>query len=117
MKLTAGEVYNAMEALKGLTKEKLPIKGAYWVNRIIRKLEPEYATIEEQRNELIKKYGEEADGKVQVMNGNLSAFLVDFNAVLASEIEVDCPKIKLDLLGDGAVDGGALIPLDKFIEE
>ena len=117
MKLTAGEVYQAYQSVQELAKEKLPVKAAYWLNRMLRKLEPEFKTIDDQRNELIKKHGTtQDDGSTQVMNGSLPAFMSDFQSVLATEIEVDCPTVKLELLGDGEIAGGALVPLDKFIE-
>ena len=117
MKLTAGEVVGAVEALKKLAQEKLPVKGAYWINRIIRKLEPEHLVIEAQRTELIKKHGtEQEDGSTQVMNGAMVAFMADYNEVVVSELEVDCPMVKLELLGNGEINGGVLIPLDKFID-
>ena len=117
MKLTAGELFNAYVAAQALSKEKLPLKGAYWLNRILRKLEPEYLAVSTQRNALIKKHGEEKDGNFQVTGAGMAAFIDDIEQVFSIEIEVDCPTVKLDLLGDTEIDGGLLVPLDKFIEE
>lgn len=116
MKLTAGEVFNAVAAIRDLGKERLPVKGAYWLNRVLHKLNPEYLAIDVQRNDLIKKHGEEKDGKLQVLNGNLTLFMAEFGEVLAQEIEVDCPTIRLELLGDGEIPAALLVPLDKFID-
>ena len=117
MKLTAGEVFQAYQAATALAKEKLPVKGAYWIGRIIRKLEPEYIVIETQRNELIRKHGtKQEDGSVSVLNEQIAAFSTEFGGVLSQEIEVDCPTVKLELLGDGVIAGGALVQLDRFIE-
>jgi len=129
--ITAGQVYAAVEVLKKLEAVKLPLKGKYWLGRIASKLAPEFQVIAEQRNELIKKHGEEKDGqlmlaselaietdgvKFPVVNPAYVAFLADLEILMAQEIEVDCPKVALELLGDGEtdVDLTALLP---FIEE
>lgn len=117
MKITAGEVYDAYQALQVLAKEKLPVKGAYWLGRLVRKLEPEYHAVETQRNELVKKHGKDKDGQIQVSGAAIPAFSAEFSQVLSSEIEIDCPMLKLELLGDGAISGGLLIPLQRFISE
>src|SRR3990167_8907557 len=130
MKLSAGQVYSATETINKLAAVKLPLKGKYWISRIAAKLAPELQVIAEQRNELIKKHGEEKDGQLKlesalpekdgvkstIVNPAYVAFLADFETLLAQEIEVDCPTMKLELLGDGEtdVDLTALLP---FIEE
>ena len=131
MKLSAGQVYSATETINKLAAVKLPLKGKYWLARIASKLAPEFQVIAEQRNELIKKHGEEKDGQLKlesalpvekdgvkstIVNPAYVAFLADFETLLAQEIEVDCPKVALALLGDGEtdVDLTALLP---FIEE
>ena len=129
--ITAGQVYAAVEVLKKLEAVKLPLKGKYWLGRIASKLAPEFQVIAEQRNDLIKKHGEEKDGQVKleaalpvetdgvksaIVNPAYVAFLADLETLMAQEIEVDCPKVALELLGDGEtdVDLTALLP---FIEE
>jgi len=131
MKLTAGQVYQAVETINKLAAVKLPLKGKYWIGRIAAKLAPEFQVIAEQRNDLIKKHGEEKDGQLKlestlpvekdgvkstIVNPAYVAFLADLETLMAQEIEVDCPTVKLELLGDGEtdVDLTALLP---FIEE
>ena len=131
MKLTAGQVYQASETINKLAAVKLPLKGKYWISRIAAKLALEFQVIAEQRNELIKKHGEEKDGQLKlesalpvekdgvkstIVNPAYVAFLADLETLLAQEIEVDCPKVALELLGDGDtdVDLTALLP---WIEE
>ena len=131
MKLTAGQVYAATETINKLAAVKLPLKGKYWIGRIAAKLAPEFQVIAEQRNELINKHGEEKAGQMKlesalpvekdgvkstIVNPAYVAFLADLETLMAQEIEVDCPTVKLELLGDGEtdVDLTALLP---FIEE
>src|SRR3990167_2506285 len=119
MKLSAGQVYAGFETINKLAAVKLPLKGKYWLGRIASKLAPEFQVIAEQRNELIKKHGEEKDGQVKlevtltvetdgvktsVPNPAYALFLADLTVLLSQEIEVDCPKVALELLGDGDLD-------------
>jgi hypothetical protein len=131
MKLTAGQVYGAIETIKKLEAVKLPLKGKYWIGRVSDALSTEYTRIMTERNELIKEYGEEVNGqatishtletekdgvKTIVINPKLIEFSKDFNTVLEQEIEVNCPKVKLSDLGSGdtEVDLTALLP---FIDD
>lgn len=118
MKITAGELYNAYQATALLSKNKLPVKGAYWLARLIRKLESEYQAIETQKNDLIRKHGKtKEDGSAQVEAAEIPAFMAEFSQVLSSELEVDCPMTDLEALGNGDIDGAALVPLQIFIKE
>ena len=129
--ITAGQVYSAVETLKKLEAVKLPLKGKYWLGRIAERLAGKYAEIAAKRNDLIMKHGEEKDGQVKlettlpvekdgvkstIPNPAYVAFLADLETLMAQEIEVDCPKVALELLGDGEtdVDLTALLP---WIEE
>ena len=116
MKLSAGQVYAAVETIKRLESTKLPLKGKYGISRLASKLAPEYTVIETQRNDLIRKHGEEKDGQISVPNGNMPAFFADLNILLVQEIEVDCPQVKLDDLGNAETDVD-LTPLLPFISE
>lgn len=45
----------------GLLQEKLPLVTKYWLTELAKKVAAEKATVEELKNDLIKKYGEEDD--------------------------------------------------------
>ncbi len=115
MKLTAGQVYEAAEAIQKLSAEKITIKGKYWISRIGAKLAREYQVIATQRNDLIRKHGEEKDGQISVPNGKMADFAADVGVLMAQEIEVDCPTVNLADLGSGDTEVN-LIPLLPFID-
>lgn len=53
--------------LAGFLKEKLNLATKYWLTRLSNKLISEKKTIEELRNELVKKFGKEKeDGSIEV---------------------------------------------------
>ena len=131
MKLTAGQVYSASETISKLAAVKLPLKGKYWLGRIAGSLAGKYTEITAKRNDLIMKHGEEKDGQVKletvlpvekdgvksaIVNPAYVLFLADLETLMSQEIEVECPTVKLELLGDGEIDVDltALLP---WIEE
>lgn len=117
MKLKVSEVLAAYEAFARLTREKLPAKGAYWVARLVKKLEPEYQAATERRTALIRELGEEKDGTIQVPQAKMKDFLEQLQPVLETEIEVDAPRMKLEHLGDTVLLAGDVLAIEKFIEE
>lgn len=47
--------------VKGLLQEKLPLTTKYWLSDLAKKVAAEKALVEELKNDLIKKYGQEDD--------------------------------------------------------
>lgn len=83
-KLTLGELYGLDAELnglsntqsgevliKGLLNQPLPIKTKYWLTRLKDIVASEKKTVDDLRNELIKKYGTEEEGG----NYSIPAFL------------------------------------------
>lgn len=118
MKLNAGQVFAAVETINKLAAVKLPIKGKYGIGRIAAKLGPEYQVVSTQRDELIRKHGEEKDGKIilETTSPAYAECITDLNLLMTQDIEVDCPRVKLVDLGDGETDVD-LTPLLPFIDD
>lgn len=133
MKLKAGEVFNAAETIKLLDERrvKFPFQGRIGLAQIKAHLSVTCDETVRARNELITKYGVEKNGqpvlethievetdgvKTSVPNPNYALFTTEFNAMLAEEIDVECPKVKLADLGncETDVDLGPLLP---FIDD
>lgn len=118
LQLKAGEVYNAMEALKEAVQVKFPFKGSYAIKRLVQSLEDAYKKVEQKRNDLIVQYGEEKqDGNVAVKLENIAAFSKDFNQYLAETDmgEIECYEIPFAELGNVAIEPRLIIALDRFI--
>jgi len=73
----------------GLVQEKLSLVTKYWLSELAKKVAAEKASVEELKNELIKKYGKEDDnGGISIPMKELEykAFsLEDFEKVETSE--------------------------------
>jgi len=65
-------------------------KGAYWFNRLVKKLRSAQEDYNDTRNKLIKKYGEEdKDGNTKVAEVHIPAFSTAIGELLEEEFEVE----------------------------
>ena len=116
MKLTNGELFGSKEAFGRLLVQDLPVKYSFPIVKLVKKLNDDFAAIEEQRNGLIQKYGEAIDGQVTVQpNGkNFGKFVVEFNELMQMESGVEFDKI---LIPDHiTISGKDLAALEPFID-
>jgi hypothetical protein len=117
VKLTNGEIFSTKEPLQKLLNEKLPVKVSYGLVKLVTKLDEQFKIIETTRQGLIKKYGE-PDGKgsinVKQDGDNWDKFVVEFNELMAQEVEVVFDKVKLPETLE--IETSVILPLEKFIE-
>lgn len=129
IKLTLGEIV-ALEAeingvvnqqtgevaLKGLLSENISLIIKYRLSKLAELLASDKKTVEDLRQELVKKYGEEdGKGNLQVVpfldeaktiqNPKFALFANEYNALLAEKKEIEFPHITLndikDIKGEG----------------
>ena len=99
MKVSLFEVYSSVSVLNKLVDLALPAKSSYKFVKIMRKFNEELKMLEEERQKLINKYGQEKDGVVTVEEKNKETFLKEFGDLLETQIEVDWEPISIDALG------------------
>lgn len=98
MKLTNLQLINSEQALIKLKSQELPILVAYKLNKAIKDIAEKIAFINEQKNEIIKKYGKEEHGSYSIAQDdkeNIDKFLKDFKEVLDIEEEVNVEPFDL----------------------
>lgn len=121
IKVKLADIVNSSNGLSNILKKELPIKAAYWLSRLMSKLDSEIKQFNLNRDNLIKKYGKETEhGEIRVDPDdkvNFEKFQKEFNDLVDIEIEVDINKIPLSLFGDVNVSAMELFFLDKFVEE
>ena len=65
-------------------------KGAYWFNRLVKKLRSAQEDYNDTREKLIKKYGEEdKDGNTKVAEVHIPAFSTAIGELLEEEFEIE----------------------------
>ena len=100
MQLKLNQVYQAESVLKKITNQEMPIKLAYRIQKSVGQLRTEYLRIEDLRMNLVKKYGEEENQKLQVKPDQVQAFVQEFGELLQEETEIDVTPIKIEDLPD-----------------
>ena len=127
-KLTLGEII-ALEAeingvinqqtgeviLKGLLTENIKLIIKYRLTKLAELLLSDKKTVDEMRNDLIRKYGEEDAGEIKIekhldkektqINPNFTQFANEYNTLLTEQKEIEFPDITLedikDIKGEG----------------
>jgi hypothetical protein len=128
-KLSLGEIIN-LEAeingvtnpqtgevlLKGLLGENINLVIKYRLTKLVESLASDKKTLDDMRNDLVKKYGE-SDGKGNIsvephldkaktqINPKFEEFAKEYNTLLSEQKEIDFPTITLqdikDVKGEG----------------
>ena len=125
------------KVIEGLLSQKLPVVTKYWLNNLVNKvLAEEKKSIDELRNELIKKYGKEdeagnwgierllpsgetdKDGnELFKYNPDFLNFTKEYEQLLATEKEISINLIKLDDLADIKTNDNYPLIFKYLIEE
>ena len=124
MKILLKDLSQVNQSLLKILQKEIDIKLAYRMRKISGKIVGELKHIEEEVNELRKKYGEKEkiDGKetnrITVPQKNVEAFEKDVNAMLEVEVNLGEELIPYECLeGMGKISPLDLANIEKFIEE
>ena len=98
MKIKLSQIYRADPVVHKLTNQEMPIRMAYRIHKAVQNLRTEYTRIEQLRMDLVKKYGEEKEQKLQVKQECVMQFAQEFGELLEEEIELDFDCIDIDAL-------------------
>lgn len=122
MKLTNGDLFTASGPLKTLIAMKFPVAVSFKLAKMANKLNDSLKSIEDVRNGLINKYGEQNEkGQTAVSEDspNFAKFVSEFNDLMAIEVEVVIEKVKLPEEVDGRpleIEPSLLMALEKFVD-
>ena len=118
-KVLFGEIGSILQAMTGLSDQKLAIKTSYSIMKTMEGLQKELQIYEELRKKLCLDYSEKDDkGQPVVENDSYKilqttkAFWVKSSELLNKEVEIECSTFKLD---DLSVEGVSLSPSDMFL--
>jgi len=119
MQVSNGDIWQAQPALGELLKEKLPVKTAYWLAKLGRKLGERYRDISQVHDKIIQQYGEPNDkGNIEVKPD--SPHRAECIAAITElmETEEDFPIDKITLPSDNGlcVSAATLLVLEPFVE-
>jgi len=119
---------------KGLLSEKIKLTTKYWLTDLVKKITAEKESIDKLREELVKKYGVEENGGINIpiyineviddetkevvsreVNPNFVSFQNDFNLLLQEERELEYHPFKLEEFENVETEG-VYVTFFKLIE-
>jgi len=119
---------------KGLLSEKIKLTTKYWLTDLVKKITAEKESIDKLREELVKKYGVEENGGINIpiyineviddetkevvsreINPNFVSFQNDFNLLLQEERELEYHPFKLEEFENVETEG-VYVTFFKLIE-
>ena len=97
-----------------LMKLNLKAKDAFVISRAIKKFSVEIEAYLKVRDEKIKEYGKEIDGKMAIGpdSENFSKYVEEMGEVETTEIEFDFEPLDINILGEEAISARTLVLLD-----
>jgi len=128
VKLTNGEIFNAQEPLKRLLAEKLPVKDAFKLAKLAKKLDDQLLAINQTRQGLFKTYGDldptqqnyrvkpyidDGNGKA-IENPKVAKFREEMEELMAIETEIVFSAVELP--GTLEIEPRDLMMLEKFVK-
>ena len=117
MKLTNSEILNIKSGLEKIAEKEFPGSVIFDIKNAYKKILDLAGTIEDTRNAIIKKYGEE-DGDVFVVKTKESRELYEkeYLEVLEKKVDVSIPKIPSTAFEGISVDMVTVYWLEKIIK-
>jgi hypothetical protein len=101
MRLKNKQIVDAQPALGKMLNTTLPVKQSYHIKKTLESIKKQSVFLEEQRTDLIKKYGVEKDGNYAIPEDDLSArkkYFDEYKELLELEEEIDVRRLTLDEL-------------------
>lgn len=97
-----------------LVNLNLKAKDAFIIAKAIKLFGSEVESYLKVRDEKIKEYGEEIDGKIAISHtsDNFSKFIEEMNEVETTEVELDFTPLSIDVLGENEISAKTLVILN-----
>ena len=121
MNITISEILNAKPVLEKLVDKEISIKTAYRLSRVIKELNGELQTFEEQRQKLVHKYGTQKkdapEGSITVTEENMGEFQKELSELLTAELNLNCTPMDIDEFDDVKLTTSEILLIDSFLME
>lgn len=101
MQLKNKQIVDAQQALGKMLNTALPVKQSYHIKKTLEAVKKQAVFLEEQRTDLIKKYGAEKNGNYSIPDDDLTArkkYFDEYKELLELEEEIDVRQLTLDEL-------------------
>lgn len=126
-KIRLEELLGIHQVLNFLARNQLPVKTAYWLNRVLKGVNKEFQELEEARKKLIEKHVSRDESGEPKLNAEKTQYefepekRIEFEREFAElgkeEIDIDVYKFSLDQFGDLKIAPAMMPILERFIED
>lgn len=117
MRLKLSQLLRMQQPLRDLMQQKMTARAAFRMTRIARQVDQELHALEQQRRELIKRYGEEIEeGGYQVTAENMTAFQSEYQSLLDEEVDLDVSPIPVEMLEEAQITPASLSAIEPLLE-
>jgi hypothetical protein len=97
MKVKLVEVYNSVSVMNKILDAELPASVAFKLTKLLKSLNDEIKSIEDQRVKLVSKHGQkDENGSVSVSESNKEEFIKEFSELLSTEIEIEWEPVSVE---------------------
>lgn len=125
IKVTVNELLEAQPVLNKITYTEMRAALSFRIMRAIKALDEIVKDVRDSYNQLIEKYAErDSDGNIvtvekgiKIQEEFLTAFNNEYDALMATEIEVGMEPMPVEVLDHVEVTPYQAIMLDKFFEQ
>ncbi len=120
------ELIDSISVMQELGQKPMKPKVAFQVARLLREIEKEYSLFQNQRTELINKYGARDEtgelkrddkGNYSVDRENIEAFNTDLKELLNQTLTLNVEAIMLNDLGEINITPNEMLLLQPFMKE
>jgi len=119
--ITYRELAEMSSSLNRLVQVNMPAKYAFRLQKTMKTLQQELKDLNEHKETLIKKYGEEVDNEqgrsIQVKTEHAETFWNEWNEILEDTVTVSASPIPLSLIEDSEVTIADMALLERFIDD
>ena len=119
--ITYRELAEMSTSLNRLVQVNMPAKYAFRLQKTMKTLQQELKDLNEHKETLIKKYGEEVDNEkgrsIQVKTEHAETFWNEWNEILEDTITITANPIPLSLIEDSEVTIADMALLERFIDD
>ena len=118
---TLGTLAGAESALTRLSEDKLPYQTAYSVAKVLRAVSEELRHFHEERNKLVREYGEPGEPpeevKILPTSPNWAAFRNEFEELAAVKVTLPVDPLDLTTISNLTIAPLDLLQLGPLIKE
>lgn len=126
IKVNINTLMSIKPILQELANIKMPAKQSFKILRTLKAVDAEYASIEEIQRNMVANYGKKDENGEFMLDPENRGYLIadehqnqvakELEELMASEIELDCDKINMNVFDNINLSPSQLLAIEPFIE-